>query len=91
LTEQLATPTVPEAVSGQLDWPNTPVEFEEKLTDPAGLIFPPTSGSVTVATQLVAVLFVAGLGEQETFVEVDLFPTLTFALLELELWLESPP
>jgi len=91
LTEQLATPTVPEAVSEQLDWPNTPVELEEKLTDPAAVIFPPTSVSVTVARQLVTVLFVTGLGEQETLVEVDLLPTPKVVLPELELWLESPP
>jgi hypothetical protein len=91
LTEQLATPTFPEAVSEQLGWPNTPVELEEKLTEPVGAVFPPTSVSVTVVTQLVAVLFVSGLGEQETLVEVDLLPTPTIALPELELWLESPP
>jgi hypothetical protein len=91
LTEQLAIPTVPEAVSEQLGWPNTPVELEEKLTDPVGVIFPPASVSVTVARQLVAVLFVSGLDEQETLVEVDLLPTPTVALPELELWLESPP
>ena len=85
------TPTVPEPVSEQLEEPKTPVELEAKLTEPDGDILPPTSVSDTVATQLVTVLFVAGLGEQETLVEVALLPTLTVALPELGLWLESPP
>lgn len=65
--------------------PNTPVELVEKLTEPVGVIFPPTSVSVTVAPQLVAVLFVTGLGEQETLVDVDLLPVGTLVLPELVL------
>jgi len=90
LTEQLATPTVPVAASAQLGCANTPVELETKPTEPAGVITPPTSVSVTVATQLVAVLFVTELGEQETLVDVARSPTATVVLPELVLWLESP-
>jgi len=49
------------------------------------VITAPTSISVTVATQPVAVLFVTGLGEQETLVEVDRLAIATVALPELEL------
>ena len=79
------------AASAQLGWMKTPVELETKPTEPLGVIAAPTLVSVTVATQLVTVLFVAGLGEQETLVEVARLPTRTFVLPELVLWLESPP
>jgi len=85
LTEQLATPTVPEAASVQLGWAKIPAEFEAKLTEPLGVITEPTSLSATVATQLVAALFVTGLGEHETPVEVDRLPTTTVSLPELGL------
>ncbi len=91
MTKQLATPTVPEAVSEQLSWVKTPVEFEAKPTEPPGVIAAPTSVSVTIATQLVAVPFVTELGEQETLVEVARLPTGTVVLPELVLWVESPP
>ena len=91
MTEQLATPIVPVAISAQLGWLKTPVELEAKPTEPLGVIAAPTSVSVTVATQLVTVLFVTGLGEQETLVEVARLPTRTVVLPELVLWLESPP
>jgi hypothetical protein len=91
LTEQVATPTVPEAVSVQLGCENIPVEFDVKPTEPLGVIAVPTSVSVTLATQLVTVLFVTGLGEQETLVDVARLPTGTVVLPELGPWLESPP
>ena len=84
-------PTVPVAASVQLGWEKMPIEFEAKPTEPLGVITEPTSLSVTVATQLVAVLFVTGLGEHETLVEVDRLLTTTLELPELVLWLESPP
>ena len=91
MTEQRATPTVPVAASMQLGWVKTPVEFDVKPAEPEEVIAPPTSVSVTVATQLVAVLLVTGLGEQETLVEVDRLLTVTVAPPELVPWLESPP
>ena len=91
MTEQLATPTVPVAASVQVGWAKTPVEFDAKPTDPLGVIAAPSRVSATVATQLVTALFVTGLGEQETLIDVDRLPTTIEALPELELWLESPP
>ena len=85
MTEQLATPAVPVAASAQLGWLKIPVEFEAKPTEPLGVIAAPTSVSVTVTTQLVTVLFVTGLGEQETLVEVARLPTRTVVLPELVL------
>jgi hypothetical protein len=78
-------PAVPVAASVQLGWAKAPAEFEAKPTEPIGVIAAPTSVSVTTATQLVAALFVTGLGDQETLVDVDRFPTTTVALPELEL------
>jgi hypothetical protein len=91
LTEQLATPTAPVPANVQLAGENTPVEFEANPTDPLAVIAVPTSLSVTVARQPVTVLFVAGLGEQETLVEDVRLPTATVAVPELVRWLESPP
>ena len=91
MTEQLAAPTVPEAISVQLGCENMPVEFDVKPIEPMGVIAVPTSVSVIIATQLVTVLFVTGLGEQETLVDVALLLTGTVVLPELMLWLESPP
>jgi len=90
LTRQLAMPAVPDGDRVQLTWLNTPVELDAKLTEPVGVILAPTSVSVTLTVQAVSVLFVAGLGEQPTLVEVARLCTTTTVLAELVPWPESP-
>jgi hypothetical protein len=59
---------------------NVPVELEAKLMLPVGVMSVPTSVSVTVAVQLVAVPLVTGLGEQFMVIEVARLLTITVAL-----------
>jgi hypothetical protein len=68
------------ATKAQLGMLNVPVELEVKLMLPVGVMSVPTSVSVTVAVQLVAVPLVTGLGEQFMVIEVARLLTITVAL-----------
>jgi len=78
------------AVKEQVSRSNVPVELEEKLTVPVGVIAAPTSVSVKVAVQLVEPFVVAGFGLQFTAMEVVRLFTFIVVLLELVACVESP-
>ena len=67
-----------------------PVELEEKLTVPVGVITAPTSVSVKVAVQLVELFVVTGFGLQFTVMEVARLFTFIVVLPELVACVESP-
>ena len=90
VTEQVAELPEPERV--QLVALKVPAPLLVKLTVPVGVVFVPTSVSVTVAVQVVGCPTTTDDGEQLTPVVVERFAvTVTTVVPELPRCVESPP
>ena len=85
---QLVELPVPERV--QLVGLNVPAPLLVKVTVPVGVVFVPTSVSLTVAVQVVDVPGGTVEGEQLTLVLVERFVTVTVVVPLLPLWSGSP-